>query len=149
MKASLHEFRNTFQQIEHVHWLSDCFHIALFSASEQSCFPIAIFFVSEQTYCARVICNSEWVTVALRSAFLNIHQSNVFTGLLACYRAGYHVKPLLLCRDTMYTTQPCIDQFTLLANWPGSYTCYCGNYTKTRVSRESWPWRRTFSHRTC
>jgi len=38
----------------------------------------------------------------------------------------------------------------LLAEWPGSFTCYCGNMgggtnTKIRVSTESWPWRRKFS----
>ena len=38
----------------------------------------------------------------------------------------------------------------LLAEWPGSFTCYCGNTgggmdTEIRVSTESWPWRRKFS----
>ena len=37
-----------------------------------------------------------------------------------------------------------------LAEWPGSFRCYCGNMgggmvTEVRVSTESWPWRR-FSH---
>ena len=37
----------------------------------------------------------------------------------------------------------------LLAEWLGSFTCYCGNaeveqVPKKRVSTESWPWRRKF-----
>ena len=43
----------------------------------------------------------------------------------------------------------------LSAEWPGSFTCYCGNtvvkHTKIRVSTEGWPWRRKwkFSRRSC
>ena len=38
------------------------------------------------------------------------------------------------------------------AEWPGSFTCYCGNAgmgmdSKIAVSTESWPWRRKFSCR--
>ena len=47
-----------------------------------------------------------------------------------------------------------------LAEWQGSFTCYCGNTgwrggggggtsTEIRVSTESWPWRRRFSRRSC
>ena len=40
----------------------------------------------------------------------------------------------------------------LLAEWPGFFTCYCGNTgggtdTEIRVSTESRPWRRKFSRR--
>ena len=40
----------------------------------------------------------------------------------------------------------------LLAEWPGFFTCYCGNtgverILKIRVSTESRPWRRKFSRR--
>ena len=41
----------------------------------------------------------------------------------------------------------------LLAQWPGSFTCYCGNTGEERipkwVSIESWPWRIKFSRRSC
>ena len=41
----------------------------------------------------------------------------------------------------------------LLAEWPGSFMCYCvnmgGTDTEIRVSTESWPWRRKFSCRSC
>ena len=36
---------------------------------------IALFSAFEQTHCALVVCNSEWVTVALQSTFFNIHRS--------------------------------------------------------------------------
>ena len=69
---------------------------------------------------------------------------------------------------SVYTIQPCIISHyfmqnhiriqdacvfsckdlspALLAEWPGSFTCYCGNKgsgtdTEVRVSTESWPWR--------
>ena len=41
----------------------------------------------------------------------------------------------------------------LLAEWPGSFTCCCGNTGVERirqsVSTESRPWRRTFSRHSC
>ena len=41
----------------------------------------------------------------------------------------------------------------LLAEWLGSFTCYCGNTggtdAKIRVSTESWPWRSKFSCHSC
>ena len=40
-----------------------------------------------------------------------------------------------------------------LAEWPGSFTYYCGNTdgmdTEVRVSTESWPWIRKFSRCLC
>ena len=41
----------------------------------------------------------------------------------------------------------------LLAEWPGSFMCYCSNtgveWIPKWVSTESWPWRRKFSHHSC
>ena len=41
----------------------------------------------------------------------------------------------------------------LLAEWPGSFTCYCGSTGVERipnwVSTQSWPWRRKLSRRSC
>ena len=42
----------------------------------------------------------------------------------------------------------------LLAEWPRSFTCYCGNMgvewiLKIRDSTECWPWRRKFSRCSC
>ena len=69
-------------------------------------FHKAIFFVSEQTYCARVICNFEWVTVALRSAFLNIHQSNVL-------RAVCILQSWLSCETTASLHRYCVHRATM------------------------------------
>ena len=47
----------------------------------------------------------------------------------------------------------CIRPPTLLAEWPGSFTCCCSNRRVERmpksVSAESWPWRTKFSRRSC
>ena len=64
--------------------------------------------------------------------------------------------------SSVYTIQPCILSLrakphtsgvcvfscnlppALSAEWPESFTCYCGN-----TGVESWPWRRKFSRRSC
>ena len=71
--------------------------------------------------------------------------------------------------SSAYTIQPCtmslhakphtqgVCKFScnlppaLLAEWPGSFTCYCGNMGVEwiRVSTESRPWRRKFSCHSC
>ena len=43
---------------------------------------------SDQTHCTLVACDSELVTVALYSAFLNIHASGVLTVLFGRCMAG-------------------------------------------------------------
>ena len=53
------------------------------------CFPveiIALFSASEQTHCALVVCDFEWVTVALHNAFLRSTED--VTMLISCYVAG-------------------------------------------------------------
>ena len=92
-----------------------------------------------------VACDSKLVTVAFYSAFLNTRWSGVCTALFGCYMAGvtwncchlgtfcvqhtamhhvtsFHAKP--------YVQSACVFSCNLpsafLAEWPGSFTCYCG-----------------------
>ena len=53
--------------------------------------------------------DSEWVTVAFYSTFLNIHWSSVFTALFGCYMAGatWNCSRLVHILCTPYTLQPC------------------------------------------
>ena len=113
----------------------DCFYIALFSASEQ-------------THCTLVVCDSEWVTVALshHSAILNIHQWCAYSAVWLLHGWCHMWNCCLFGAHSMYTIQPCTSfQFyskphtkgkcgfscnlpsALLAEWPASFTCFCGN----------------------
>ena len=99
----------------------------------------------EHTHCALVVCDSEWVSVALHSAFWQSHK--VVTGLFACYMASAVWNWCRLGASSVYTIQPCTSSQchnskpqsyvgvcvfscnllpALLAGWPGSFTCYCG-----------------------
>ena len=49
---------------------------------------LSLFSASMQTHCSQVICNSEWVTVALHCALLSIHWSVVLSVLFGYYMAG-------------------------------------------------------------
>ena len=107
------------------------------------------------------------VIVNAREAFysvLNIHLSGVLTALLVVTWLVPRTTSAISAHS-VYTIQPCTIPhhfmqsqirtqgaclfscnlpFVLLAEWLGSFTCYCS--TQTRVSRESWHWRRKFSH---
>ena len=98
-----------------------------------------------------IICNSdsEWVTVALHSTFLNLRQSGYTTALSICYIAGavwncchpsacfvYTIQPCtrLQCHfiwSLIRTKGACVFSWTLnpalLAEWPGSFRCCCSN----------------------
>ena len=105
---------------------------------------------------------STWVTSFI-ARFLNIHRSGALAWLVSHETAT--VSAQILC--TPYNHVPChfmqshirngVCVFrcnlpsALLAEWPGSFTCYCGN-TEVElipkwVSTESRPWRRKFSRR--
>ena len=64
-----------------------------------------------------------------------------------CHFMQSHIHKVYACLAV--TPATCI-----LAEWPGSFTCYCGNTgggmdIKIRVSTESQPWRRKFSGHSC
>ena len=115
--------------------------------------------------CSHVILH-EWI--AFYSMFLNIHQSGVLTAL--AWLVPHEIDAVsaqVLC--TLYNCAPC--HFTqchihlgacvfscnlppaLLAEWPGSFMCYCSKTGVERilkwVSTENWSWRRKFSHCSC
>ena len=124
----LHEFFPLHVQ----NWLSNRFYsIALFSAVRQ-------------THCALVAC--QWMTMAYTAHFLNIHRSGVLTALFCCYMVNATWSCCHLAAGSVYTILPrtslkfyskphtlgtcvfsCNLQPALLAEWPGSFTCYCGN----------------------
>ena len=108
---------------------------------------------------------STWVTSFI-ARFSNIHWSGVLTAL--AWLVPHETAAVLvhiLC--TPYNHAPChfmqshirngVCVFScnlppaLLAEWPGSFTCYCSNTGVERipkwVSTESQPWRRKFSCR--
>ena len=105
---------------------------------------------------------STWVTSFI-ARFLNIHRSCVLTALAWLVPLETTVSAQILC--TPYNHAPChftqshirngVCVFSCnltparLAEWPGSFTCYCGNTGVERipkwVSTESQPWRRKFS----
>ena len=58
-----------------------------------------LFSASEQTHRVLIACDSDWVTVALHSVFLNIHWSGVLTALFGCYMASVtRMSALSICR---------------------------------------------------
>ena len=124
---------------------------------------IAIFSALLSRLCA-LACGSTWVTSFI-ARFLNIHRSGVLTALAwlvphetaagsaqvlctpynhaPCYFMQSHIREVDACL--------CHQPPALLAEWPGSFTCYCSNTdTEISVSTESRPWRRLkFSRRSC
>ena len=106
-------------------------------------FYIALFSALKQTQYAHVACDSEWVTVSfytIACIIIIIHGSGVLVALCGC-----HMKCCHFGASSVYTIQPCtrlqchfiqshIDRVVscnlppaLLAEWPGSFTCYCSN----------------------
>ena len=67
---------------------------------------VQIFLVSD---CILAICDSDWVTVAFYSMFLNIHWSSVLTVLFGCYMAGAVWNCYCAGACSVYTTQPCTN----------------------------------------
>ena len=66
---------------------------------------IALFSASEHTHCTLVVCDSEWVTVALHSAFWV--STEVVTALFGCYMAGATWNCCRHGARSMHTIQPC------------------------------------------
>ena len=116
-------------------------------------------------------CDSTWVTSFSnrRLKKKKIYQSHVLTALtwpVPHETAAVSVR-------SVYTIQPCTmslhikshihkvyaslavtcHSVALLAEWPGSCTCYCGNwrgwngYRNKSQRKKSWPWRRKFARR--
>ena len=116
--------------------------------------------------CSHVILHQ--MTSFLHSELLNIHRSGVLTALawLVPHETAA-ISAHVLC--TPYNHAPChflqshtCKVYACLAvachlhfwqNDRGSFTCYCSNMwaedTEIKVSTESWPWRRKFSHHSC
>ena len=134
----------------HFDWLMIAY-IALFSA-----------LLSRLTALA---CGATWVTSFLERVFEYPPKWCTYSAGMAgatwnCSRFGV---------SSVYTIQPChfmhshirkvyacltVTCHLHLTEWPGSFTCYCGNTgggtdTEIRVSTDSRPWRRKFSHRSC
>ena len=101
-----------------------------------------------------VICDTEWVTVALHSAFFSIHWSGYSAVWLLLGRC--HVKLLLshcmFCLHhtamhqftvslylKLHTEGPCVFScnlpHALLAGWLGPFTCNCGNTGVERIPK--------------
>ena len=109
------------------------------------CFYIALFSALEQTHCARMwFCRSESL---FYSAFVNIHWSGVLAALACCHLGAFCVHHTTMHHDTSckttYVRSLCVFSCNLppalLADWPGSFTYYCGGTdTEIRVSTESW-----------
>ena len=113
------------------------------------------------------------MTVIFRSAF-NTHRSGALTTLFVCYVVGATCNCCRLHAHSVYTIQPCTSlqchfiqshicrvhvhlavTFHLLF-WqnnqdllPATAATRGWNDTEIRVSTESVPWRRTFSHLAC
>ena len=80
-----------------------------------NCFTMAttvLFSASEQTHCALIICNTEWVTVALHSVLWA--STKVVVALFSCYMAGATWNCCHLGANSVYTIQPCT-----------SFQCHC------------------------
>ena len=131
------------------------------------CFvDIALFSALEQTHCANVACGSEMVTVAFYNAFwiftsvgylqrclivtwMVPHETAAVSAHVLCTPYNHapchvttmHHVTLLHAKPYMYgaCVFSCNLPPALLAEWLGSFTCYCGNterYRKTSQHRE-------------
>ena len=100
---------------------------------------------------SRVILH-QWL--AFYSVFLNIHWSGVLTALtlLVPYetaailaRSVYTILPCTMSLHKKSHTQDacmfsCNLPPALLAEWPGSFTCYCGNTGREATTNNAWIW---------
>ena len=103
------------------------------------CFYISLFYAFEQTNCTLVASDSKWVTFLLY--VLNIYPSGVFTALAGamwnyCYLGTFCVHHTTMHHATSFHAKPhmygaCVFNYNLppalLAEWQGSFTCYCSN----------------------
>ena len=107
----------------------------------------------------------EWI--AFYSTFLNIHQSGVLAvsnsaGIAGATWNSCHLDAFCVHHTTMHHVTSCKATCVfscnlppaLLAEWPGSFMCYCGNteverISEMRISTESRSWRRKFSRLSC
>ena len=109
---------------------------------DDDCFYIALFSALKQTYCA---CMWFYEWLAFHSVFLNIHQSGILTALAwlvphetvailvqvlctpynhaSCHFMRSHIRKVYACLAVFSCNLPP----ALLAEWLGSFTCYCGN----------------------
>ena len=111
-------------------------------------FYIALFSALKQTHCAFVACDSKWVTVTFYSTFL----SGVPTMLFGFYMAGatwncchfsmfcvHHIARhhFMSLHAKLHVSGACVFSCNmppaLLAEWPGSFTCYCSNTGVERI----------------
>ena len=102
-------------------------------------FYIALFSALEQTHCARM-----WFF----SFLFYIHRSGVLTALAwlvpretaaISARSVYTMHHVTSCKATyvrcMRINFSCNLPLALLAEWPGSFTCYCGNTGVERIPK--------------
>ena len=75
---------------------------------------VTLFSASEQTHCPLVICNSEWVTVALHNMFWI--STKVVTVLFGCYTTSATWNCCRLGAYSVYTIQPC-SSYTVSLHW--------------------------------
>ena len=136
----------------------------LFSQWAQSAATL-LFSASEQTHFTLVVCNSEWVTVALHC--VSEYPPKWFPALFGCYMAGITWNCCHLSATSVYTIQPCTS---LQCHFIQSHihkmqvclavTCHCTFYrmiricyvlpqqhgvgmdTEIRVSTEIWSWKK-------
>ena len=101
--------------------------------------------------------------------WMNTHRNGVLTALFVCYMADARwnccrLGTFCVHHTTMHHSTSlhanvgcvrvnCNPPPALLAEWPGSFACYCSNtgveWIVKYVSTESWPWRRKLPHRSC
>ena len=118
-------------------------------------FYIALFSALEQSYCALVRCDSDWVTVLFYSAYFWYPPKWCTDSAVLLLHGWCSMKLLRSWRKIrvhhwimhQFTVTPfkatwkmygaCVFSFNLpparLAEWPGSFTCYCGNTGEERI----------------
>ena len=128
------------------------YHHHKLSMMKMIAFYLALISATEQTRGANVACDSKWMAWLFRT---NIHRSGILTALFGCYVTGAAWNCCLLSARSVYTIQPCTMSRhfmqshirrgacvfscnlppALLAEWPGSFTCYCANTGVERITK--------------
>ena len=115
-------------------------------------FYIVLFSALEQTHCARMWFvffkyPPKWCTYSAGMA--GATRNCCYLGAFCVHHTTMHHMQSHIRKVYACLAVTCHLRF--LAEWPGSFTCYCGNTGVERiakwVSTESRPWRRKFSHR--
>ena len=123
---------------------------------------IALFSAFQKIHCGLVAGDSEWMTVALHGGCccflpkLSVHRSGILIALFGCYIAGATRRDCHLGSRSVYTMHPyspvyssipslirrlhvCLavtcHLLSVLAEWPGSFTYYCGNTVVERIPK--------------